>query len=60
MLIFNNNQIDKSERTSDVEQRQLFRTIEQRSLEREINRVRYELEITEKKIVQLEQQVKIV
>jgi len=37
---------------------QIFGVIEQRSLEREISRVRHELEMTEKKIIELEQRVK--
>ena len=37
---------------------QLFSIIEQRSLEREISRVRHELEVTEKKTIELEQRVK--
>ncbi len=36
---------------------QLFDVIEQRSLEREISRVRHELEMTEKKTIELEQRV---
>lgn len=37
---------------------QLFTVIEQRSLEREISRVRQELELTEKKIHELEHRVR--
>jgi hypothetical protein len=49
--------MDRSQRTSNPDVTQLFGVIEQRSLEREIGRVRHELEITEKKINELEQRV---
>ncbi|CAF1212462.1 unnamed protein product, partial [Rotaria sordida] len=47
--------MEKSQNISNIEQIQLFAIIEQRSLEREIDLVRQELEITEKKTIQLEQ-----
>ncbi|CAF3875486.1 unnamed protein product, partial [Adineta steineri] len=46
--------LEKSQRT-DIEQAQIHSSIEQRTLEREIDRVRHELELTEKKAIQLEQ-----
>ncbi|CAF4354250.1 unnamed protein product, partial [Rotaria sordida] len=48
--------MDKSQRVSDLNMTHLFNIIEQRSLEREISRVQYELELTEKKLIELEQQ----
>ncbi|CAF0914538.1 unnamed protein product [Rotaria sordida] len=48
--------MDKSQRVSDLNMTHLFNIIEQRSLEREISRVQYELELTEKKLTELEQQ----
>jgi hypothetical protein len=50
-------QMDKSQRTSDIEQKELFSIVTKRSLEREIDRVRHELEMTEKKTNELEQRV---
>ncbi len=50
-------QVDRSQRVPNVDVTQLFTVIEQRSLEREIHRVRHELEMTEKKTVELEQRV---
>ncbi|UJR27852.1 hypothetical protein I4U23_009117 [Adineta vaga] len=47
--------MDKSYQSSNQDVTQLFTIIEQRSLERELHRVRHELEITENKIVDLEQ-----
>ncbi|CAF2840750.1 unnamed protein product [Rotaria sp. Silwood2] len=47
--------MEKSQNISSIEQMQLFAIIEQRLLEREIDLVRQELEITERKAVQLEQ-----
>ncbi|CAF4606376.1 unnamed protein product, partial [Rotaria sp. Silwood2] len=49
--------MEKSQNISSIEQMQLFAIIEQRLLEREIDLVRQELEITERKAVQLEQAV---
>ncbi|CAF3899621.1 unnamed protein product [Adineta steineri] len=46
--------LEKSQRT-DIEQAQIHSSIEHRTLEREIDRVRHELELTEKKAIQLEQ-----
>jgi hypothetical protein len=51
--------LDKTQRSTNHNVPQLFHVIEQRSLEREIDRVRHELGITEKKIIELEQRVKI-
>ncbi|CAF3366132.1 unnamed protein product [Rotaria sp. Silwood1] len=48
-------EMDKSQRSSNLDATQLFSVIEQRSLEREISRVRHELELTEKKLTELEQ-----
>ena len=50
--------MDKSQQSSNPDVTQLFNVIEQRSLEREIDRVRHELEITEKKMTELEHRVK--
>lgn len=50
--------MDRSQPSSNPDATQLFTVIEQRSLEREISRVRHELEMTEKKTVELEQRVK--
>ena len=50
--------MDKSQHSSNPDVAQLFNVIEQRSLEREITRVRQELEITEKKLRELEERVK--
>ncbi|CAF3670300.1 unnamed protein product [Adineta steineri] len=47
--------MDRSQHSSNPDVTQLFSIIEQRSLERELHRVRHELEITENKIVGLEQ-----
>lgn len=41
----------------NVDVTQLFNVIEQRSLEREIDRVRHELELSERKLVELEHRV---
>lgn len=49
--------MDKSQPSSNPDVTQLFSIIEQRSLERELHRVRHELELTENKIVDLEQKV---
>lgn len=49
--------MDRQSPTANLDATQLFSVIEQRSLEREICRVRQELEITEKKIHDLEQRV---
>ena len=45
--------MDKSPGTSSTEQRQVLGILEQRSLEREISRLQNELEITQKKQVNL-------
>ena len=50
-------QLEKSQRPSYVEQGDLAGAIEQHPLNREIDRVRQELELTEKKAIQLEQRV---
>ncbi|CAF0939448.1 unnamed protein product [Adineta ricciae] len=47
--------MNKSQQSSSPDVTQLFSIIEQRSLERELHRVRHELELTENKIVDLEQ-----
>ena len=49
--------MNKSQQSSSPDVTQLFSIIEQRSLERELHRVRHELELTENKIVDLEQKV---
>ena len=49
--------MDKSQPSSNPDVTQLFSIIEQRSLERELHRVRHELELTENKLVDLEQKV---
>ena len=50
--------MDKLQHSSNPDITQLYNVIEQRSLEREITRVRQELEITEKKLSELEGKVK--
>jgi len=50
--------MDRSQQSSNPDVTQLFSIVEQRSLERELHRVRHELEITENKIIDLEQKVK--
>jgi hypothetical protein len=50
--------MDRSQHSSNPDVTQLFSIVEQRSLERELHRVRHELEITENKIIDLEQKVK--
>ncbi len=50
--------MDRSQHSSNPDVTQLFSIVEQRSLERELDRVRHELEITENKIIDLEQKVK--
>lgn len=50
--------MERSQHSTNPDATQIFSVIEQRSLEREISRVRHELEITEKKTIELEQRVK--
>ena len=49
--------MDRSPRPTNLDTTQLFSVIEQRSLEREIGRVRHELDLTEKKMDELEHRV---
>ena len=49
--------MDRSPRVTNLDTTQLFSVIEQRSLEREIGRVRHELDMTEKKMDELEHRV---
>lgn len=51
--------MEKTQQSSDSNQTQLISSIEQSSLVREIERVRHQLELTEKKLTELEQQVNL-
>ncbi|CAF4049433.1 unnamed protein product, partial [Rotaria magnacalcarata] len=50
-----NQEMERSQCAQNVDVTQMFSVLEQRSLEREITRVHHELDLTEKKLVELEQ-----